>query len=119
MPKPSSPPVHLCGFLKARIEPACANASVTIANAIPPTRSETAPSTSGSTRPTSAVNASDGKKPQCHLRDRDARDVDADREVERVPERQQPREAEEQVVGEREAAEDEAEREQLQRARAC
>ena len=47
--------------------------------------------------------------------DRDVRHVRADRDVERVPERQQPREAEEEVVREREPAEEQAEREQLQR----
>jgi hypothetical protein len=51
--------------LKARIEPAWANASVTIANAIPPTRSDTAPSTAASTSETTAVKAIDVQKSQC------------------------------------------------------
>ena len=49
------------------------------------------------------------------LRQRDRRQVDAEREVERVPEREQPREAEEEVVGERDPGEEEAEREQAER----
>ena len=57
--------VHLYGFLKARIEPACANASVTIANAMPVTRSDTALSTAATTSPTTAVNPTDSQKPQC------------------------------------------------------
>ena len=48
---------------------------------------------------------------------RDRRDVDADGEVERVPERQEPREPEQQVVAQREPAEQQAERQQLERAR--
>ncbi len=51
--------------MSARIDPACAKASVTIAKAMPPTRNDTAPSTTASTSPTSAVNATDGQKPQC------------------------------------------------------
>ena len=49
--------------------------------------------------------------------EQDRRAVDAGREVERVPEGQHPGAAEHQVVAEREAAEDEADREQLQGAR--
>ena len=50
-------------------------------------------------------------------RDRDVAHVDADREVERVSERQQPGEPEEQVVRQREAGEDEADRQQLEHTR--
>ena len=55
---PSSPPVQPFGFLSTRIDPASANASVTIANAIPPTRRLTNPSTNGRTTPTTATSAS-------------------------------------------------------------
>ena len=50
------------------------------------------------------------------LRQRDRGQVDAEREVERMPEREQAGEAEEEVVRERDAREDEAEREQPERA---
>ena len=52
------------------------------------------------------------------LRDRDVRDVDTDRDVERVPEREQSREPELDVVGECERAEQEAGGEERQCARA-
>jgi hypothetical protein len=50
-------------------------------------------------------------------RHRDRRDVHADGEVQRVAERQQAREAEEQVVAQSQPTEEQAEREQLERAR--
>ena len=48
---------------------------------------------------------------------RDRRDVDTDGEVEGVPERQEPREPEQQVVAQRQPSEQQAERQQLERAR--
>jgi hypothetical protein len=57
------------------------------------------------------------RQPPLPLRQRDRGQVDAEREVEGVPEREQPREAEEEVVRERDPGEDEAEREQPERAR--
>ena len=62
-PVPSSPPVQPYGFFCTSTVPACAKASVTIANAIPLTRRLTAPSTSGSTTATSATNASVVRSP--------------------------------------------------------
>ena len=52
---PSSPPVRLFGFFCTSTTPACANASVTIAKAIPLTRRLTEPTTIGSTSPTASV----------------------------------------------------------------
>ncbi len=64
---PSSPPVQPCGFLSTRIEPASANARVTIAKAIPATRRLTAPRTSESTIVAAAVNASVFGRLQSHF----------------------------------------------------
>ena len=66
-PSPSSPPVSLSGFFETRIAPAWANASVTIAKAIPVTRRLIAPTTRGTSSPTAAVSASalHIPKPQC------------------------------------------------------
>ena len=61
-PSPSSPFVHCFGFLCTSTSPAWANASVTIANAIPPTRRLTEPSTSGSASATTAT-----KPNVCHI----------------------------------------------------
>ena len=71
---------------------------------MPATRSETALSTAATTRPTSAVKRDDSQKPQCQRVIAIADEVDADREVEGVPERQQSGVAEEQVVAERDPA---------------
>ena len=103
------------GFFWTSVEPASAKASVTIANAIPLTRRLTAPSTSGSSRPTSATKSERRRQAPAPFRRRDRGQVDADRDVERVPEGQQARVAEEQVVGERDPAEAEHQAEQLQR----
>jgi hypothetical protein len=54
----------LFGFFCTSTAPACANASVTIAKAIPPTRRLIAPTTTGSAIPTSAVSASDCQSDQ-------------------------------------------------------
>ena len=62
-PIPSSPPVHPYGFFCTRTVPACANASVTIAKAIPPTRRLTAPSTRGTAIPTATSRPSVGQSP--------------------------------------------------------
>jgi hypothetical protein len=64
---PSSPPVQARGFLSTRIEPASANARVTIANAIPPTRRLTEPRITGSTIATAAVKASAAGRLQSHF----------------------------------------------------
>ncbi len=66
-PTPSSPPVHSRGFFPTSVKPASANASVTIAKAMPLTRRLTAPRTSGSSRPTSAMKASVGAIPHPHF----------------------------------------------------
>ena len=66
-PEPVLAARPLARSLEGEHEPAWANASVTIANAIPPTRRLTAPVTSGSTSPTNAVKRIDGQNPQCHL----------------------------------------------------
>ena len=66
-PSPSSPPVSPSGFFCTSTWPACANASVTIANAIPPTRRLTAPSTSGTRIPAAATTSSDWAKPHSHF----------------------------------------------------
>ena len=101
-------------------EPACANASVTIAKAIPPTRRRDRAEHERQHEPDRGRQRERlGQNAQSHCVIAIVGEVDADREVERVAEREQSREAEEQVVGERDAAEDEAEREQLQRARGC
>jgi hypothetical protein len=52
---PSSPPVRPPGLRRISTEPACANASVTIANEIPVTRSASDPTVAASTRPTTSV----------------------------------------------------------------
>ena len=100
---PSSPPVSPRGFVWTMTFPACANASVTIANAIPVTRRLTAPSTSGTAIATTARRASAAGRLQSHSVRAIAGHVDAEREVERVPEREQAREAEEEVVRQRDA----------------
>ena len=125
--RPSSPPVRLFGFFCTSTAPACANASVTIAKAIPPTRRLTAPTTSGSDDPDESVTSE--RLPERPAVERDRHHVDADREVERVPEREQPGVPEEQVVADRDAGEDQAEcrapsasrgcRAATRRARAC
>jgi hypothetical protein len=66
-PRPSSPPVSPSGFFCTSTCPACANASVTIANAIPPTRRLIPPSRSGTTIPTKATASSEGTKPHSHF----------------------------------------------------
>ena len=115
-PSPSSPPVSPFGFFCTSTVPACANASVTIANAIPLTRRLIAPSTSGTTIPTPDHHEQRRRQTPLPLRQRNRGHVDADREVEGVAEREEAGEAEEEVVRERDAGEDEAQREQPERA---
>ncbi len=66
-PRPSSPPVRWWGFFATSTEPACANARVTMAKAIPPTRRTTGPRTSGSRSPTPAVKSTADANDQFHF----------------------------------------------------
>ena len=115
-PSPSSPPVSPFGFFCTSTWPACANASVTIAKAIPPTRRLIRAEHERHEDPCQRHDEQRLDEAPLPLRQRDRHQVDADREVERVPEREQAREPEEQVVGQRDPREREAEREQPERA---
>ena len=56
---PSSPPVIRPGSRTTRIDPACANAKVTMARAMPETRSEIAPNTKASRVPEATAISAD------------------------------------------------------------
>ena len=66
-PSPSSPPVSSSGFFCTSTWPACANASVTIAKAIPLTRRLIAPSASGTRMPTPTTTSSVVARPHSHF----------------------------------------------------
>ena len=63
---PSSPPV-ICELRRTSTDPACANASVTIANGMPETRIETAPVARAMTIPPSSAMKTPGQSgtPKC------------------------------------------------------
>ena len=64
---PSSPPVRPPGLRSTVIATACAKASVTIANAMPLTRSAIAPTSSGSAMPVASTSSTATPSPPPHL----------------------------------------------------